>query len=87
MNKIQYTIRNIPEPIDQVMRKRATETGKSFNQTVLDALTEQVFGSDSIPVADDFAWLKGSLELDDEFDATVAALSQIDQEMWRETTG
>ena len=37
MNK-QYTIRSIPEPVDNVLRKQALKTGKSFNSVVVEAL-------------------------------------------------
>jgi hypothetical protein len=41
MNKptIQYTLRNVPERVDQTLRRRAKESGLSFNQVLIDALT------------------------------------------------
>lgn len=36
---IQHTIRNIPPHVDRVIRKRAAQTGTSFNQTVVELLT------------------------------------------------
>ena len=34
----QYTIRNIPEGVDRVLRKKAKSSGKNFNQVALEAL-------------------------------------------------
>jgi hypothetical protein len=41
MNTKQYTIRNIPEQLDQKLRKRAELSGKSLNQIVLEDIASQ----------------------------------------------
>lgn len=56
ISKIQYTIRNIPAPIDRIIKKRAKQSGKSFNQTVVDILALRIFGSTDIKEDDGF-WL------------------------------
>lgn len=83
MNNIQYTIRNIPAPVDQVIRKRAAQSGKSFNQTVVDLLSLQTFGTTEPPAQADFDWLFAQNTLDKNFDATLAELSKIDQKLWQ----
>ena len=83
MSKIQYTIRNIPEPVDQVIRKRQQQTGKSFNQTVVDLLSLQTFGTTEPPVQNDFSWLFGANTLDDTFDEVIADMSKPDPALWR----
>ena len=37
-NTKQYTIRNVPRDVDRVLRRRAKQLGKSFNQVALEAL-------------------------------------------------
>ena len=60
MNTIQYTIRKIPKATDRALRKRAALTGKSFNQTVVETLNQQLFGKSEVPKDDDnFDWLFG----------------------------
>lgn len=84
MNKIQYTIRNIPPEVDQVIRKRARDSGESFNQTVVEMLSLQTFGSPTPPAADDnFDWLYGAKTLGAEFDEAIEQLSQIDEKLWQ----
>jgi uncharacterized protein (UPF0128 family) len=84
MNTIQYTIRNIPPVVDNVIRKRAKQTGKSFNQTVVDMLSLQAVGTTKPKENNNnFDWLFGSIKLDDKFDEAVKDLSQIDKELWR----
>jgi len=82
MSKIQYTIRNIPAPVDQVIRKRQQQTGKSFNQTVVDLLSLQTFGTETPPKQDDFSWLFGKGKLDAAFDEAIADMSRVDEKLW-----
>lgn len=85
MTKIQYTIRNIPSATDQVLKKRAAQTGQSFNQTVVEALNNQVFGKTKPPEDNNFDWLfgagKDSLGL--EFDEAIKDLSKPDPKLWK----
>ena len=82
MNVIQYTIRNIPPALDRVIRKRAKEQGRSFNQTVVDLLNVQVFGTTTPQEDKKFDWLFNQKTLDTRFDEAIAELSQIDEELW-----
>ena len=82
MNNIQYTIRNIPAPVDQVIRKRAAQSGKSFNQTVVELLSMQTFGTVNPPNEADFDWLFGLNTLDEKFDLAIKEISAIDEKLW-----
>jgi hypothetical protein len=82
MNNIQYTIRNIPPAVDGVIRKRSKQTGKSFNQTVVELLTLQTFGTSQPPADDSFGWLYGKNTLGKSFDDTIEKLSAIDEKLW-----
>lgn len=83
MQKIQYTIRNIPPQVDKAIRKRATRSGKSFNQTVVDLLSLQVLGSTEPSADNNFDWLFDKKSLDNDFDEAVEKLSQVDEKLWR----
>lgn len=83
MSTIQYTIRNIPPVVDQVIRKRSKQTGKSFNQTVVDMLSLQSVGTTQPKENNNFDWLFGSMKLDDKFDEAIKDLSQIDKGLWQ----
>ena len=84
MKKMQYTIRDIPPAVDRVIRKRAQRAGKSFNATVVEALTIQTLGSTDIQKAkeDVFVQLRGADSLDGDFDQTVKEQSEIDDKLW-----
>lgn len=42
MKSVQYTIRNVPDPVNRYLRKRARLSGKSLNQVIIDELSEKV---------------------------------------------
>lgn len=70
---MQYTVRNVPEPVDRYLRKRARLSGKSLNQVVIDVLSEKVTTpTDNVITALD--WFIGS-GIDE---ATLQALSEED---------
>ncbi|MBI3534758.1 MAG: hypothetical protein HY072_04655 [Deltaproteobacteria bacterium] len=58
-NTKQYTIRNIPNQVDQILRRRAKMAGKSFNQVILEALVSGV--GESIKPKRDFSEVIGSI--------------------------
>ena len=55
----QYTIRNIPQHVDRLLRRRARDNGKSLNQVALEALSECV--GESRQVYDDLDFMIGSM--------------------------
>jgi hypothetical protein len=83
MSKIQYTIRNIPPAVDNVIRKRSKQSGKSFNQTVVDLLSLQTFGTTTPSSDENFDWLYNKNTLDKSFDEAVENLSQVDEKLWQ----
>ena len=83
MANLQYTIRNIPPTLDKVIRKKAQQTGKSFNQTVLDILLLQTFGTTTPKTDTSFSWLYNKNTIDDSFDETIYNLSQVDETLWK----
>lgn len=42
MTTIQYTLRNVPEPVNRYLRAKAQLTGKSLNQVIIDELADKV---------------------------------------------
>jgi len=85
MSKIQYTIRKIPASVDKALRKRAKQQNKSFNTTVVEALNQQVFGTNEVPVHPDFSWFVGAGKdlLGPEFDSAIDEQSKIDPKIWK----
>lgn len=79
----QYTIRNVPDVVDRSLRKKARETGKSFNQVALDALS---LGAGEAPLPKrDLSEVVGSLSEKEaeRMDAEVRRQRQIDPDLWK----
>lgn len=79
----QYTIRNIPVRLDRILRKRAKDSGKSFNQVALEALMLGA-GEKNRPERD-FSEIIGSMT-DDEaqlIEKEVQLQHKIDMGLWK----
>lgn len=79
----QYTIRNVPPAVDRVLRRRAKDGAKSFNQVALEAL---VIGTGQSPVPRrDLSEVIGSLTKKEaaHLDEEIRLQRQIDPELWR----
>ena len=80
---MQYTIRNVPEYLDAVLRGSAREQGKSLNEVAIEALARGAGVSDIGCRRRDLHDIAGTWKKDSAFDNAVAAQDTIDEEMWR----
>ncbi len=83
MDRIQYTIRGVPERLDKAMRRRASREGKSLNEAVLEALNAGAGLSETPVRYSDLDDLAGSWVSDPEFDRAIEEMDRIDPELWR----
>jgi len=80
--QIQYTIRNVPERTDALLRETSVEYGKSLNETTLMAL-QRGLGADAEPIEfHDLDDLVGSWVHDDACDKALDEMDRIDPELW-----
>lgn len=81
---MQYTVRDVPARVDEALRRKAKQEGRSLNGVVLGALEREagVGGDDAAP-HHDLDHLAGRWEPDAEFDAAVAAQDTVDEALWR----
>ena len=79
----QYTIRNVPEHVDGVLRQRARDTHKSFNQVALEALIAGA-GETQKP-GRDFSGIAGTLPAEEGalMEREIQRQRQVDPELWR----
>ncbi|MFO0971617.1 MAG: hypothetical protein U0520_04720 [Candidatus Saccharimonadales bacterium] len=70
----QYTIRNIPEPVDRYLRKCAKQRGQSLNQVVIEELSQRA-GVGEKSLLESLDWFIGS-GIDD---GTIEALEEDDR--------
>ena len=82
MKNIQYTVRGIPERIDEVLRKRAVREGTSLTAEVLDALAKGL-GMYAQPTRyDDLDDLAGTWVHDPEFDRAIEQMDSVDKDLF-----
>ncbi len=79
----QYTIRNVSDSLDRELRERARRSGKSLNETTLEAIKRGlgIVGTD--PVYDDLDDLVGTWQQDKAFDRAIEDQDTVDADIWR----
>jgi len=80
---MQYTIRNVPDTLDEALRRAARERGKSLNEVAIEALVRGAGISGERRRQRDLGDIAGTWRKDPVFDSAVAAQDTIDKEMWR----
>jgi hypothetical protein len=82
------TIRNVPNALDEALRRSARERGKSLNQVTVEALARGAGVTGERGRQRDLADIAGTWRKDPAFDKALAAQDKIDRifikkEMWR----
>jgi len=81
---MQYTVRNIPKSLDEEMRRRAREEGKSLNEVAVQAMTRGLGQAAESVRFRNLTDLAGTWKEDPEFDAAIEAQDTIEPELWDE---
>jgi len=80
---MQYTIRNVPETLDDALRRAARERGKSLNEVAIEALARGAGVTGERHRQRDLGDIAGTWRKDPAFDRALAAQDTVDDEMWR----
>ena len=80
---MQYTIRNVPEYLDEALRVSAREQGKSLNEVAIEALARGFGLGDAQVRQRDLSDIAGSWRKDPAFERALAAQDTVDEEMWQ----
>ncbi len=79
---MQYTVRNVPEHLDEVLRVSARQQGKSLNEVTLEALARGAGLSGEVRRQRDLSQIAGSWRMDPAFDRALAEQDAIDEAIW-----
>ncbi|MCK5153635.1 MAG: hypothetical protein KAQ93_04690 [Spirochaetales bacterium] len=79
---IQYTIRKIPEYIDQIARDQSKKRHKSLNSILLEALSKGLDADKQIEYHD-MDDLAGTWVADPGIDAALDSFNKIDEDLWK----
>jgi len=80
---MQYTIRNVPDYLDGVLRDAAREQHKSLNEVMVEALARGAGVAECRVRQRDLGDIVGTWQEDPAFDSAVADQRRIDEDMWR----
>ena len=80
---MQYTLRNVPEIVDAVLRRRAREQGKSLNEVAIETLTRGAGVTGGRSRQRDLKDIAGTWRKDRAFDRALAAQDTVDEELWK----
>jgi plasmid stability protein len=80
---MQYTIRNVPDNVDEALRRAAHERGESLNEVAIEALARGAGVSGERGRQRDLGDIAGTWRKDPAFDSALEAQDAIDKEMWR----
>jgi hypothetical protein len=80
---MQYTLRNVPAALDEAIRRRAREEGKSLNEVAIEAMM-RALGLQGEPTRQrDLSGVAGSWQPDPATDEALEEQRRIDPELWR----
>ena len=80
---MQYTIRGIPEALDQAIREKAKAEGKSLNEAAIEALADGLGVSGQAFKRRDLTDIAGTWKKDAAFEKAIADQDKIDERLWK----
>ena len=80
---MQYTIRGIPQAIDDALRARARAGGTSLNEAAVAALAEGAGVTGAPRKRRDLGDIAGTWRADKALEAALAAQDRVDKDLWR----
>ena len=80
---MQYTVRNVTNTLDAVLRRSAREQGKSLNEVAIEAMSRGAGLTGRAARQRDLHDIAGTWREDRAFPRTRAAHEAIDAELWR----
>jgi hypothetical protein len=80
---MQYTIRRIPPAVDGALRERARATGKSLNETAVDALSEGSGAAGAPRKRRTLHDVAGTWHAEKAVESALADQDHVDEDLWR----
>jgi hypothetical protein len=80
---MQYTIRGIPGPVDEAIRRRARTERRSLNEVAIEALAEGIGLGREPVVRRDLSDVAGTWKADASIEAALQAQDTVDEDIWK----
>lgn len=81
--RAQYTIRDVPQRVDMVLRESAVKDRKSLNEAAIEAMTRGLGIAGEEVRHHDLDDLAGTWVDDPAFDQAIRDMDRIDPELWK----
>jgi hypothetical protein len=82
-NGVQYTLRQVPPALDEALRRKSRQEGKSMNQTAIEVLHAGLTLNGEGVLHKDLDFMIGSWVEDKAFDEAIAAQDRVDEGLWK----
>ena len=82
MKSSQLTVRGVPIRLNEVLRKKAKEEGKSLNAVLVESLMRGAGLGPEEPCFNDLDSIIGTWVEDPKFDEAMEMMNKIDPELW-----
>jgi hypothetical protein len=79
----QYTIRRVPDRVDQLLREKAEQCGTSLNEAALSALSSGLGVEGGGVIYNDLDDLAGTWVQDNAFDRAMKEMDTLDEGLWK----
>jgi hypothetical protein len=79
---IQYTLRQIPPALDEALRRKSRQDGKSVNQTAIEVLHAGLALNGGSLMHRDLDFMAGSWVEDPAFDEAIRSQDRVDPKLW-----
>jgi hypothetical protein len=81
----QMTLRQVPDKVEQGLRSRARQAGRSLNRTTIQLLEEALGIGDAVVKRRDLSHLAGQWDAQEcrRFERNMGVFERIDAEVWR----
>jgi hypothetical protein len=80
---MQYTIRGIPDALDEAIRERAKAEGKSLNEVAVEALSDGLGLGTTDIVRRDVSDVAGTWKAEKAVEAALAGQDHVDLDLWK----
>lgn len=80
---IQYTVRDVPQNVDEALRKNCLREGCSLNNYVVDILKKGAGLSDKPLLFHDLDFMAGTWVKDQACEQALEEFNRIDEDMWK----
>ncbi|MBI4028457.1 MAG: hypothetical protein HY360_25955 [Verrucomicrobia bacterium] len=83
MKEMQYTLRRVPPSVNEALRRKARQDGRSLNETALETLKRGMGMTEECTLYHDLDDLAGSWRKDPKCEKAIGVQDRVDPGIWK----